>query len=67
MTAALTPAVVAGIVELIPDDWLVDDALFDGPDPRDAQRRAYRDWLLTRLDAPRAFVEEAVRARAAHV
>ena len=34
------------------------------PDP-DAHRRAYVDYLATRLEAPRAFVEEADRARAA--
>ena len=34
------------------------------PDP-DAHRRAYVDYLLARLEAPRAFVEEAERARAA--
>ena len=31
----------------------------------DAHRRAYVDYLLARLEAPRAFVEEADRARAA--
>ena len=67
MVAALTPQVVGDVVALIPDDWLADDPAFAGPDPRGAQRRAYRDWLVARLEAPRAFVEEAVRARAAHV
>jgi hypothetical protein len=46
----------------IPDDWLrAEDGL---PDP-DAHRRAYVDDLVTRLDARRAFVEEAERARVA--
>ena len=31
----------------------------------DDHRRAYVDYLMTRLEAPRAFVEEAERARAA--
>ena len=45
-----------------PDDWLPAEAGL--PDP-DAHRRAYVDYLLARIDAPRAFVEEADRARAA--
>ncbi len=46
----------------IPDDWLQPEAGL--PDP-DAHRRAYVDYLLARLEAPRAFVEEAERARIA--
>jgi hypothetical protein len=46
----------------IPDAWLVpEDGLPDG----DAHRRAYVDYLATRLEAPRSWVEEAERARAA--
>ena len=64
MSAALTPAVVAAVVALIPDGWLEDDPLFaDKP----AQRTAYRDYLASRLQAPRAFFEEAQRARSLHV
>jgi hypothetical protein len=55
-------AVLEGITASIPDDWLQPE---DGlPDPA-AHRRAYVDYLLTRLGARRAFVEEADRARAA--
>jgi hypothetical protein len=54
MAAALTPEAIERIVALIPDGWLQ-----DGP----AQRTAYRDHLVERLTAPRAFVEEAIRAR----
>ena len=64
MTAALTPQVIADVVALIPDEWLEDDPLFAGPA---AQRDAYRTYLCRRLQAPRAFFEEAVRARALHV
>jgi HipA-like protein len=46
----------------IPDDWLPPEPGL--PDP-DAHRRAYVDYLATRLESPRAFVEEADRARAA--
>ena len=54
MAAALTPAIIEGIVALIPDVWLEDAA---------SQRAAYRNYLVDRLAAPRAFVEEAIRAR----
>ena len=64
MTAALTPQVIADVVALIPDEWLEDDPLFAGPA---AQRDAYRTYLCQRLQPPRAFFEEAVRARALHV
>ena len=64
MTAALTPPVIADVVALIPDEWLEDDPLFADPA---AQREAYRAYLCRRLQAPRAFFEEAVRARAQHV
>lgn len=46
----------------IPDDWLPAEPGL--PDPA-AHRRAYVDYLMTRLDARRAFVEEAERARVA--
>ena len=61
--AALTPDVLSRIVELVPDAWL-DDAHVAGPA---AQRTAYLEYLLTRLEAPRAFVEVALDARAALV
>ena len=47
----------------IPDAWLEGDTAF----PPAAQRAAYREYFCRRLDAPRSFVEEAVRARSAHV
>jgi hypothetical protein len=60
----LTPDTIARIVALIPDDWLEPDAVFTtGAE----QRAAYLSFLLARLELPRAFVEEAVRARSAHV
>jgi hypothetical protein len=51
-----------GFVSSIPDDWLQPEAGL--PDPA-AHRRAYVDYLLARLELPRAFVAEADRARAA--
>jgi len=64
ITARLTPERVAGIVALIPEGWLEDDPMFAS---KDAQRDAYRQYLMRRLEAPRAFVEEAVRARSVHL
>jgi hypothetical protein len=54
MAALLTPGVIERIVGLIPEAWLEDDP---------SQRAAYSRYLIERLAAPRAFVEEAVRAR----
>ena len=64
MAARLTPESIAEIVAWVPDSWLLHDPMFSGPA---AQRRAYVDYFVRRLQAPRAFVEEAIRAQAAHV
>jgi len=59
-SALLTPQRLAGIVALIPDDWLLDrEAFSDVAGERDAYRRV----LQARLDAPHEFVMEARRAR----
>ena len=54
MADALTADIIDRIVGLIPASWLEDGA----PD-----RAAYARYLVDRLAAPRAFVEEALRAR----
>ncbi|HEX2062001.1 MAG TPA: HipA family kinase [Thermoanaerobaculia bacterium] len=51
----VTREAIEGIVTLIPEPWL------------DAPRNAYTDHLLRRLEAPREWVEEAIRARDARV
>ncbi len=56
----LTPAVIAQIVALIPEVWL------DGESPfasHAEHRQAYAAFLRNRLDASRAFVQEAMNAR----
>lgn len=60
MAGRLTPDIIAGIVELIPDGWLA-----EGTPEGEAgsYRAAYRQYLLDRLAPPRAFVAEAVHAR----
>jgi hypothetical protein len=64
--ARLTPrvdrAVLESITSAIPDDWLRPEPGLEDPA---AHRRAYVEYLLARLEAPRAWVEEADRARAA--
>ncbi len=56
MARALVPEVIDRILALVPDAWL------DGVSSVDTCA-AYRRYLLARLAPPRAFVEEAVRAR----
>jgi hypothetical protein len=60
LAAKLTAERVANIVALIPDAWLERDPTHGTPAEI---RDVYRQYLLRRLEAPRAFVEEAVRAR----
>jgi hypothetical protein len=64
MTQRITPARIAEVVALIPDTWLEDETSFAS---KAAHRDAYSQFLTERLAAPRAFLEEAVRAQALHV
>jgi hypothetical protein len=56
MASLLTPDVIDRILALVPDAWLEGASSVD-------TRAAYRRYLLERLAAPKAFLEEAVRAR----
>nr|WP_197530009.1 HipA family kinase [Gloeobacter violaceus] len=60
MSERVTPQVIDGIVERIPEAWLGADSPFVGGEQH---REAYRKYLLRRLEPPRAFLEEASRAR----
>jgi hypothetical protein len=51
---------LVSILDLVPEAWLAQQPAFDSPA---AERRAYVDYLQQRLVAPRAFAEEAERAR----
>lgn len=62
--ALITDAEIERVVALVPDSWLVDEPFFDSPA---AYRQGYIDYLKRRLRARAAFVQEAVRAHAAHV
>ena len=64
MPSRLTPDKLADIVNSIPDSWLADDAGFAG---KDAQREAYLDYFTRRLQSAAVFVQEAIRARSAHL
>ena len=65
MTERITRDIICGIVELIPDAWLAAESKvsappFGGP----AQyREAYIEYLLSRLETPHVFLQEAIRAR----
>jgi hypothetical protein len=64
MTGRVTPDIIDGIVQLIPDTWLVGDSS-SGESNR--HRDAYMEYLLSRLEAPHVFLEEAIRARSLYV
>ncbi len=61
----VTAEVLAPIVALVPDAWLVEPGEEPGAADQPRRRARYVDYLLGRLAAPRPFVEEADRARAA--
>jgi hypothetical protein len=60
MCGVITEDVIKGIVDLVPDDWMTENSPFS---TTTEHRQAYVDYLTRRLDAPRHFVEEAIRAR----
>ena len=63
MAARLDDAVLADIVHALPDALLADPAVAaDFATPREARER-YLGYLRTRIQAPRAFVDQAVTAR----
>jgi hypothetical protein len=64
LSALITPETVAAIVAQIPDAWLADEPAFASVA---AHREAYERYFCSRLAAPRAFVQEAVRAAAQHL
>lgn len=60
LSARLTPAVITDVVSSVPDAWLTGNTPFASADQA---RAAYTQHLTRRLAAPRAFAEEAIRAR----
>jgi hypothetical protein len=60
MTALITQDEIKRIVDLVPDDWMDDHAPFA---TIAENRQAYVDYLTRRLEGPRHFAEEIIRAR----
>jgi len=60
MTALITEEVIKGVVDLLPDDWMKENSPFNTVAEN---RQAYVEYLTRRLEGPRNFVEEAIRAR----
>jgi hypothetical protein len=60
LATLLSRETIERIVAAIPDAWLGGDAPFASASE---QREAYASYLCRRIEAPRAFVEEALRAR----
>jgi|SRR6266545_659271 len=53
LTAKITPSGIEKIVDAIPESWLDDQS----------HRAGYREYLLHRLESPREWVEDAIRAQ----
>jgi hypothetical protein len=64
MAARLAPEVIDSVIDLIPESWLLEaPGGWGSAASSDELRGAYRGYLVDRLVAPRAFVEEAIRVR----
>jgi len=63
LAGVLTPDVIARVLAQVPDELLTDPVSCREFATAEAARARYREYLLTRLRAPRDFVAEAVRAR----
>jgi hypothetical protein len=64
MTGEITRDRIESIVKLIPDAWLSVGPL---PGGSDRYREGYVEYLMSRLEPPHDFVEEAIRARSLHL
>src|SRR5215467_16054717 len=64
MTSAITENVIRETVGLIPDDWMFGNSPFRNAEEN---REAYVEYMLRRLEEPRNFLEEAIRARSVPV
>lgn len=64
MSVQLTSEIINDTVNLIPDSWLITNTPFTDSDHH---RKAYVEYLTSRLTAPHAFLEEAIRARSMYL
>ncbi len=62
LAPVLTPERIAAIMEAVPDALLGDPLALGPYDSPAALRERYRRYLVERLEPPRAWVDEAVRA-----
>ncbi|MCM1028640.1 MAG: hypothetical protein NC342_07280 [Pseudoflavonifractor sp.] len=60
LRARITPAVIASIVEAIPEEWLLQASPLVSPQE---QRRVYEAFLVTRLNHSDIFTSHAIQAR----
>lgn len=63
MRQAITPELIAAVVDLIPEEWLRQAEPSIAPDE---QRRVYRTFLTRRLSNSEIFVNHAIEARRKH-
>jgi hypothetical protein len=56
----LTPALIEGIVGLVPDEWLVGGPWTESPD---RVRGVYTEFLIKRMQQSAVFLENAMHAR----
>jgi hypothetical protein len=64
LTQRVMPDILADIVHLIPDAWLMEEAPFGS---RNQLRDAYLAYLRSRLEPPHGFLEAAIHARSLYV
>jgi hypothetical protein len=64
LSEQITADLIESVVKLIPEVWLAGDQLFISTDQK---REAFIDYLLKRLESPRDFTEEAIRARSLYL
>ncbi len=64
LSSRLSPETVHQIIEMIPAEWLGQEPLFASIEQH---RAAYVEYLLGRLETPRAFAEEARNARSLYI
>lgn len=64
LTSTISPDLIEHVVGLIPEAWLTGDTPFSEVEEH---RAAYIAYLQRRLEPPYDFLEEAIRARAAHL
>jgi hypothetical protein len=64
MRSTISEEEISRIVDLVPDEWMLGSSPFS---TTAENRQAYVEYLVRRLDQPRYFVEEAIRARSVRV